>query len=395
MSTSSTRTSSVRRVLAVAAAAGLVVAGPVALATGASAAPITAQSAADGRGDHAVFALTDDPAGNGVISFTRAADGTLTRGTTYATGGLGTRLGGAVVDPLASQGALAYDARHGLLLAVNGGSDSVTVFAVDGARLHRLQVVASGGSAPVSVSVVGDVAYVLDAGNGGSVAGFRVTPAGLVAIPGSTRSLDLGPSALPQFLATPAQVGITPDGGHLVVTTKTHGTVVVWTLDPAGRPSAAPTVTTVPGVPFSFSFDAAGRLLLVNAAGSLSSWTVAADGSLVSVAAPVADLGRAACWIATSGSFAYVANAGSGTLSGYSVGADGSLALLDSDGVTATTGPGPIDVAAVDGVVYVEDGGDGSLSSYAVGTDGSLTPLQTVTGLTADGGTGVEGLVAV
>ena len=76
-------------------------------------------------------------------------------------------------------------------------------------------------------------------------------------------------------------------------------------------------------------------------------------------------------------------------------GRDGSLGLLAPDGVSATTGPGPIDVAAADGVLYVENGGDGSLSGYAVGADGALTPVGTVTGLTPDGGTGIEGLVAI
>ncbi|HSN05774.1 MAG TPA: hypothetical protein VLV82_00370, partial [Candidatus Angelobacter sp.] len=153
-------------------------------------------------------------------------------------------------------------------------------------------------------------------------------------------------------------------------------------------------VTTVDGVPFAMDFDRAGRLLLVNAAGTLSSWTVGADGTLTTVAAPVPDFGAAACWIATTGGYAYVANAGSGTLSGYAVGADGSLALLATGGVSATTGPGPIDVAASDGVLYVENGGDSSVSAFAVGADGSLTPVGTVTGLTAGGGTGIEGLAA-
>ncbi len=393
----STTSSPIRRALALAAALGLVTGLPLAVATTAAAAPATTARASsdDGGGGHAVFVLDDDPAGNGVIAFSRARDGSLVRRTTFATGGLGARLDGAVVDPLASQAGLTYDRKHGLLYAVNAGSDSVSVFAVHGWHLTRLQVVRSGGTLPVSVAVQGHVAYVLNAGLDGAISGFRVTPRGLVPLPGSTRSLGLANPALPNFLASPAQVAITPDGRHLLVTTKTHHTVLVWNLGHSGRPSAAPVVTTVDGVPFAMDFDRAGRLLLVNAAGTLSSWTVGADGSLATVAGPVADFGKAACWIATTGRFAYVANAGSATLSGYSVGADGSLGLLAPDGVSATTGPGPIDVAAADGVLYVENGGDGSLSGYAVGADGALTPVGTVTGLTPDGGTGIEGLVAI
>ena len=43
---------------------------------------------------------------------------------------LGGILAGSVVDHLASQGSLSYDPRHALLYAVNAGSDTISVFAV-------------------------------------------------------------------------------------------------------------------------------------------------------------------------------------------------------------------------------------------------------------------------
>jgi len=87
-------------------------------------------------GRHAVFVQTDNPAGNQVAAYHRAPDGTLTPAGLYDTGGLGGILAGSVADHLASQGSLTYDARHALLYAVNAGSDTVSVFSVDGDRLH-------------------------------------------------------------------------------------------------------------------------------------------------------------------------------------------------------------------------------------------------------------------
>ena len=81
-----------------------------------------------GHADHAVFVQTDNLAGNQVVAYHRGHDGSLTQAGTYSTGGLGGMLAGSVVDHLASQGSLTYDRRHGVLFAVNAGSNTVSVF---------------------------------------------------------------------------------------------------------------------------------------------------------------------------------------------------------------------------------------------------------------------------
>src|SRR5579863_1450818 len=111
------------------------------LAVGASAAlgflawvvPLPAGAAPRGAGaDHAVFVQTDNPAGNELVAYDRSGDGTLEREATYATGGVGGVLNGSAVDHLASQGSLAYDAAAGLVLAVNAGSNTMSVFSARG-----------------------------------------------------------------------------------------------------------------------------------------------------------------------------------------------------------------------------------------------------------------------
>lgn len=163
---------------------------------------------------------TDDPAGNQVVAYHRATDGSLTLAATYDTGGKGGVLDGSVVDHLASQGSLTYDAEHGLLFAVNAGSNTLTVFSTRGDRHALRQVLRSNGPFPVSVTVHDDLVYVLNAERGGSVQGYRIFRDQLSPISGSRRKLGLDPTATPQFTNTPGQVAVSPDGSQLIVTTK-------------------------------------------------------------------------------------------------------------------------------------------------------------------------------
>src|SRR5438067_3087343 len=94
--------------------------------------------ALDGR--RAVYALSNQVAGNAVAVFTRAADGTLSAAGTIATGGTGTGAG------LGSQGAVALSDDGRWLFAVNAGSNDVSVFAVRPSGLSLAGRTASGGT---------------------------------------------------------------------------------------------------------------------------------------------------------------------------------------------------------------------------------------------------------
>jgi 6-phosphogluconolactonase (cycloisomerase 2 family) len=346
----------------------------------------------------AVFLQTNDAGGNAVIAFARGDDGRLSQLASYPTGGNGATQPGAVVDPLASQGSLTYDRQHRLLYAVNGGSNTITVFAVHGPRLHRVQVLPSGGQLPVSVGHSGDLVYVLNAGGDGAIQGFRVRGRRLHAIAGSTRSLGLGNPAAPNFLASPSQVAVAPDGRAVIVATKTHATLQVFPLKGGGRPAAAAVVTdTAAGtVPFALTFDAAGRLQVADATGGAYSYTVHHDGTLDPVSPFVANGQAATCWSVNAQGYLYVANAGSSTITGYRTDAAGQLALLDPSGVSAHTDAGPIDLAASgDGrFLYQHAAAAGAIDEFRVGADGSLTLIGTVAGLPVDNGSGPEGIAA-
>jgi DNA-binding beta-propeller fold protein YncE len=177
-----------------------------AAAAGSAGAATTHQESAE----PVVFVQTDNPAGNQIVTYDRAADGTLTWASTEDTGGLGGVLGGSVVDHLASQGSLTYDRGHRLLYAVNAGSNTVSVFSVRDDHLSLGQVLSSGGTFPVSVAVHGDLVAVVNADNGGSVQEYRVLFDHVFPIPGSNRALGLDPTATPQFTHTRARSPIRP-----------------------------------------------------------------------------------------------------------------------------------------------------------------------------------------
>lgn len=378
--------------LIVRAAAATFAAALAAAALSASPANAAELARSAGNADHAVFVQTDGPNGNHVVAYHRQSDGTLSIANTYATGGRGGVLTGSVVDHLASQGALAYDARRGLLYAVNAGSNSVSVFSVSGDHLRLRQVTGSGGTFPVSVAVHGNAVYVLNARNGGSVQGFVTAGGHLFPVAGWHRALGLDPTLTPEFTHTPGQVAVSPDGGWLLVTTKGNGSAIdVFALNRLGRPAAAPVVNVEPGaVPFAVTFDPHGNLAVAEAGtNAAATFKIESNGTLSALSS--LSTGQAAtCWIVSDGSLLFLSNAGSATLTGVRAGSGGSLTLLGQ----TVTDPGTVDAAvSADGrFLFVQTGATGRVDAYAVHANGSLTALVSV--LVPDA-VGAEGIVAI
>src|SRR5713226_9686341 len=142
----------------------------------------------------AVYTMTNAAAGNAILIFDRAANGALANAGRVPTGGKGQGSG------LGSQGALTISEDQRWLLAVNAGSNDVTVFSVTDDGLQWRSKTPSGGAMPISVAIHGRLVYVLNAGTP-NVAGFTLGPDGsLASIPGATRFLN--------GAAGPAQVDI-------------------------------------------------------------------------------------------------------------------------------------------------------------------------------------------
>ncbi len=339
----------------------------------------------------AVFVQTDNVEGNSIVAYDRAADGTLTQAGVYATGGLGGVLTGSVVDHLASQGSLTYDRLSHTLYAVNAGSNTLTVFAVNGDRLSRTQVISSGGTFPLSVTTHGHSVFVLNGLAGGSIQGYYRIAHHLHLIPRWNRPLDL-PVTEPQFTHVPGQIAFTPNGSKLLVTTKAaSNSIDVFTIGVLGTPSDVPVVNyEASTVPFGVTFDPSGQLVVAEAGtNAVATFTIRPSGVLK----PIDELatGQAAtCWVVRNGNYLYASNAGSANLSGVYDDGHGALNLL---GTTATDA-GTVDAAVSrDGqFVYVQTGAAGIVDEYRANGDGSLTAIGTVT---VPGAVGGEGIVAL
>ena len=165
----------------------------------------------------------------------------------------------------------------------------------------------------------------------------------------------------------------------------------------AGGPSAQPSVGQTP---FGFAFDPrgpAGRLRGVRRRSGRqrpSSYALAGDGTVTPISATAKTTETAACWVVVTknGRYTYTTNTGSNSISGYRIGSDGSLALLDPDGKTAATGATPIDMALAKGsrLLYALAAGGPEIDGFVVNGDGSLDPIGAVGGLPA----GTVGLAA-
>ena len=368
---------------------GLATVAAAAIAAPASAASTTARGEFPGPASHAVFVQNDDLTGNQVVAYKRSGTGTLTLAGTYNTGGQGGQLTGSVVDHLASQGSLQYDPRQRVLIAVNAGSNTVSVFWVFGDRLLLRQTVSSGGTFPVSVAIHGNLVYVVNALNGGSVQGYRLFFGHLFPIANSNRALNLDPSATPQFVNTPGQVAFSPNGTQLIVTTKANGDDIdVFGVGSGGQLSASPVVNSEPGtVPFAITFDQAGHLVIADAGtNALAAFTLNSDGT-VTLIDSVGTGQAATCWVAPAGGTLFASNAGSANISGYTSDASGQLTLLGQ----TSTDAGTVDASATPGgkFLYVQTGGNGIVDEFSVGSGGSLTSVGSVTVANAAGGEGI------
>src|SRR3954452_8678417 len=212
----------------------------------------TAGAAHQGGPAGHVYVLSNSPAGNAVLDYARASDGTLSGPNSYPTGGTGT--GGG----LGSQGSIILDGDD--LYAVNAGSNSITRFSVHRGGLEWEATVASGGTMPISLTVDDHLLYVLNGGAPTNITGFDTHGDGLAPIPNSTRAMGPGASG-------PAQISFNRNGHVLVVTEKATSSIETFAVD-GDVPDAAAVFAATGATPFGFDFDKHGNILTSNASDS-------------------------------------------------------------------------------------------------------------------------------
>ena len=350
----------------------------------------------------AVYAMTNDDVANAIVVYDRDADGSLRLRGHVATGGRGVGATTEPLDALGSQAPLVLSADGRFLLAVNAGSNEISVFRIRGGNdpLVLVDKVRSRGLHPASIAVHDQLVYILNSGGEGNITGFFLTTAGrLLPLPGSTRSLDVGGSNPPLFIDSPAQIGIDPTGHVIVVTIKGSDELRSYPLDYLGLPGAEPVITPSHGsTPFGFGFDRNGYLLVAEPFGNaspgvahssaVSSYRVHTDGMLELVSGSVENGQTASCWLVTDGVYAYTTNNATDNLSSYQTDDDGRLSLLGVGGEAAVASHAPVDVALTpDGqFLYNVNAGTGTITAFRVEDDGTLTSIGSVGGLPEDAG---------
>jgi 6-phosphogluconolactonase (cycloisomerase 2 family) len=350
--------------------------------------PLYANGQSREESSGAVFVMTNSVERNEVISFRRAADGTLHEGFHFATGGRGS---GGNTDPLESQGSLTLSEDRRLLFAVNAGSGEISVFHVERSSLDLIDKVSSGGSEPNAVAQHGDLVYVLNVGGSSNVVGFALKHGHLSQIPNSTRFLTTNNS-------NAASLSFSPDGKFLAVTERATNNIDIFAVQANG--TLAPIVVNPSIGPGAFSVlfapDGAALVSETGPAGAtngsaISSYQVLANGTLSAISTSVPTSGAANCWNAVTpdGRFVYVSNAGSASISGFSIGAGGKLTPVSGTvlGINPA-GATNLDIAiSSDGkFLYSLNTGNGTIGIFAIQQDGTLVNVGSVDGISAKDG---------
>jgi 6-phosphogluconolactonase (cycloisomerase 2 family) len=360
------------RFIALVGLAGL---GSVAAAVGASASWAVPQpSTIVGH----VYVNDNTPGVNTVAAFDRHADGSLTPlpGSPFVVGGVGAGHADA------SQGSLQLSADGRYLLAVDAGSNEISVVRImpDGS-LRTADVVSSNGGNPVSIAVDRQLVYVAnaDAGNP-NYTGFALNPGGrLKPILDSTVSLPAG--------SQPGDILFSGDGTKLVGTRVGTSLVDSFTISGDGL------LTAAPGSPFEHQSGVYGQfgsefnpvnpaqLFVSNAhtaangpaPGSVSAYSDALDGTLAPIgSSPFANGGVASCWVEIShdGRYLFTVNTASSTVASYSIGADGALAAISDTPIKNGKGAEDARLSPDGSTLWVVNGGADTINAFSV--DGGM-----------------------
>jgi len=331
-----------------------------ALALGLSATPAQAEDDSP-----TLYTESNAPNGNQLLVFAQRDDGSLALTHSIPAQGLGS--GGG----LSNQGAVALSPRASLIFAVNAASNTIATFRITGEDIDFVAVTPSGGQTPVSLTVSGNLLYVLNQGSD-AITGFRFYHDGsLEPLPGSTQALS-GAGVVG------TQVSFSSGGDFLIATEKVGNRIGVFeTIEGIAQPGRFE--PSFGAVPFGFAVDRRDRLVVSEAAGAaVTSYDLDTDtGRLSVISGSVPTNQAAACWVAETpnGRFAFTGNTGSGSVSVFSIDHAGRLAGLGSTVISPTASTTDVATSTDNQFVFALDDGVRTINGFRIGADGSLHPL--------------------
>jgi 6-phosphogluconolactonase (cycloisomerase 2 family) len=233
---------------------------------------------------------------------------------------------------------------------------------------------------------------VLNAAGSGSIVAYHL------GVEGHLHPIEKSTTYLTAANSGGSSLSVSPNGAFLSVTERIPNNIDTFRINPDG--TLAPIVvnkSNAPGV-FDAAFAPDGNLLVseTGPAGgvdesAISSYSVQPDGTLSTVSQSVSTLGNANCWnaIAPNGKWVYVSNAGSSTISGFTIGQGGALTSIAATVVgTNPEGSTNLDIA-VSGdskYVYSLNAGSGTIGVFSTQSDGTLTSVDQIGGLPKSAG---------
>ena len=355
----------------------------IALSVGAIATPTHAADDFQGNGS-SVFVMTNDNTKNEVLTYQRNYNGQYVLRTRTGTDGRGS---GGQTDPLQSQGALTLSGDHNLLFAVNSASGTVSSFHLLGGIPVLVDKTSSGGAFPIAVSEHNYTVYVLDAGGSGAVDVFKADGLG---------RLHEMPDAKVFLTGTnsgASSISISPNGQWLVAIEKASNSIDVFPIHPDGTlGTVATTKSATPGV-FATVFTPSGQLIVSENqpnsgtdTSSISSYTINSNGTLSAISQSLPTYGNGNCWnaITPNGKWAYVDNAATFTVAGFSVAKNGTLAPLGGTILsTLPDGVNNLDITVSGDGKYLFNllSGSGTIGVFSIHFDGTLNQLGDIEGL--------------
>ncbi len=310
---------------------------------------------------------------NSVSQYTINTDGSLTSMTTPT-----------VATGLAPYCVTAHPSGNYVYVA-NAGDSTISQYTIsaDGSLISMMTpTVVSAGPTSIAIDRAGKHVYAA------SFAGNNI----------SQYTISSDGSLTPMTLATvaagrgPMTVAIDPSGRYVYTANFIDETISQYRIGADGAliPMTTPTVASGP-TPWSITVNPTGKSLYVTnegngiANGTVSQYTIGADGSLTSMATSTVAAGLSPIAIAVdpAGKYAYVANLSSNNVSQYTISTDGSLTSM-TPATVYSGAPNSVTLDSSSKYVYVTDW-DGYVSQFTIATDGLLVPMNPNTVVAAYG----------
>ena len=315
-----------------------------------------------------VFVMTNANR-NTVASFHVNESGTLvSSGNAESTQGKGF---GSSSNPLSSQGALTVSGDGRWLVALNAGSNEISIFNTSGNKLTFSSKSGSKGQFPSSVAASGNRIFVLNK-KSPNIAGFSINKNGeLEAIDAGKAVRSLAPST------NYSQIGISPNGKWLVVSNESGNLLLAYALNGDTLAKDPLTIETSGSGPSAFAFDRHNNLIVAESmSGTVSSYSLSGDGiKVITAALPIEQ--KMPRWIVCNGSFAYTSAMSSGAFPAISIADDGQLTLVNR----YYAGSNDVTELAVNYAgdnLYTFSPKTNIISHFHIETDGTLTYVDNV-----------------